>query len=77
MKFNKKWTTGFFGVTILAVGLELWAIFDGSDNTTPWTSYFINFFPWYIGMPIVVGFAAWLVHHFGYWYKVKNAVTSK
>ena len=73
----KKWTIGFLGGSLILVAMELWAIFDGKDSTTPWTSYFINFFPWYIGMPIVVGFASWLIYHFGYWYKIKNAVTRK
>lgn len=64
-----KWTIGFLLVTIIAVAMELWAVYDGSPDTQPWTTLYINNIPMWIGVPIVVFFATWLVKHFYTYYK--------
>ena len=61
---KKWWTVGFLGITVLAVFLELFASFDGDPNTLPWTRYIVNYIPAWIGLPIIIGFAIWLVIHF-------------
>ena len=68
---KKNWTIGFLSVTALAIFLELFAIFDNSDETIPWTILIRDNIPSYISLPIITGFALWLVHHFYKAYRKK------
>lgn len=52
----------FLAVTALAVILELVHALDGDPGTVPWTGYLIRL-PWWLLIPAVVGFAAWLPLH--------------
>ena len=54
--------TMFLAVTALAVGGELWAAFDSSPATRPWTDYLIQL-PWWLLVPLSVAFAVWLPLH--------------
>jgi len=72
MNKKTKWIISFLGVTALAVAMELWAVFDKSPDTIPWTTLFIDNVPVRIGVAIVVFFAGWLVNHFITNYKNKK-----
>ena len=61
---KKWWAIGFLGITALAVFLELFAAFDGNPNTLPWTDFIVTYIPVWIGLPIVILFAIWLIAHF-------------
>jgi hypothetical protein len=37
------WIIGFLGVTVVAVGAELWASFDGDPDTAPWTDLIVRY----------------------------------
>jgi hypothetical protein len=47
---------------VLAVGTECWFAWDGNPQTEPWTSYLIRL-PWWLLMPLAVGFGVWLPWH--------------
>lgn len=53
---------GFLGVTAVAVVLELVAAFDGDGATEPWTEHLIRL-PWWVLVPLSVGFGVWLPWH--------------
>ncbi len=61
---KKQWTIVFLGITALTILLEIFASFDGNPNTIPWTSYIVRYIPVWVGLPIIIGFAIWLVAHF-------------
>ena len=69
---KKQWTIGFLSVTALAIGLELLAIFDKSEQTIPWTTLIRDNIPGWIALPVIGGFAVWLVNHFYKAYKNKK-----
>lgn len=52
----------FLTLTALAVILEVVFAFDDNPETLPWTDYLIRL-PWWVLMPVAVGFAAWLPWH--------------
>lgn len=68
---KKWWTVGFLGIIALAILLEIFAAFDTDPNTVPLTLYVINYVPVWIGLPIIIGFAIWLVVHFINYYRNK------
>ena len=72
---KKWWTVIFLGITALAIFLELLAVFDKNPNTLPWTSYVATYIPVWIGLPLIVGFAIWLVVHFVNRYR-KQSISS-
>ena len=61
---KKLWTIAFLGITALAIFFELLASFDSNPNTIPWTRYIVTYVPMWVGLPIIIGFAIWLVVHF-------------
>ena len=61
---KKTWTLVFLGITAIAIFLEIFASFDKNPDTIPWTRYIVNYIPAWIGLPIIIGFAIWLVVHF-------------
>ena len=61
---NKQWTIIFLGITALALFLEIFESFEGNPNTIPWTKYIVTYVPVWIGLPIIIGFAIWLIIHF-------------
>jgi len=68
------WRAGFLVVTALAVGMELWAAFDGNPSTDPWTDLITTYIPWEITAVLIGGLAFWLPLHFGvrYWRRRKD-----
>jgi len=42
--------------------MEIWAGFDNSSDTVPWTSFLISL-PWWVLMPLALIFSAWLPIH--------------
>jgi len=65
----------FFGITALAIFLELLASFDADPNTLPWTSHIATYIPVWIGLHLIVGFAIWLVVHFVKRYRKQKSVS--
>lgn len=61
---RKTWIKLFIGVLGLGLAMELWAVLDNSDYSVPLTWIIIDNVPFWAGMPLIAGFAAWLVHHF-------------
>lgn len=69
MKRNT-WIILFLSVTGLAILMELWGALGPDPNTfMPWTSLIIQYIPMWIGFPVIVLFAGWLIYHFYYWYR--------
>lgn len=52
----------FLTLTALALGGELWAAFDSSPATRPWTDYLTEL-PWWLLVPMVLAFVVWLPLH--------------
>jgi hypothetical protein len=63
------WITGFLAVTALAVTGELWAAFDASDNTVPWTDLLVRYVPWPVTAMATAILVAWLPAHFALYYR--------
>jgi len=58
------WRWLFLGVTAAAVGLELWASFDGDPDTEPWTDLIVAYVPGEVTALVIGGLAVWLAIHF-------------
>lgn len=58
------WRAVFLIVTAMAVGLELWASFDGSPDTEPWTTLIVRYVPAEVTAFAIGGLAVWLAVHF-------------
>ena len=71
---KKWWTILFLGITALAIFLELFAVYDGDPNTLPWTSYIATYIPVWVGLPLIVLLAIWLVIHFIIRYRTQSLV---
>jgi hypothetical protein len=63
------WTAGFLSVTALAVGMELWAAWDNSPDTVPWTDLIAENVPRPVTMWAVGLLVAWLPAHFVWAYR--------
>jgi hypothetical protein len=74
MSKRAAWVTAFLAVTALAVGGELWAAFDNSPNTVPWTELLTDL-PWWVTMPAALLLAVWLPLHLIYWYRQRRKNT--
>lgn len=61
---RKQWVVTFLSVAGLGLAMELWALFNDSPYSVPLTWIIIDNVPFWLGMPIIAGFAVWLVHHF-------------
>ena len=74
MDKRKAWRTVFLGVTALAVGMELFAAFDGDGETDPWTDMIVAYIPGEVTALAIAGLSGWLAVHFGirYWRKHKS-----
>ena len=73
------WTVVFLGVTAVAVGMELWASFDGDASTDPWTDLIVRYVPGEVTALLIGGLCLWLIVHFGlrYWRRHKAVVGQK
>lgn len=66
------WRILFLGTGFLWVALELLSIFDGNANTEPLTVLIVENIPMVVGLPLILGFSAWLAHHFIEKYKKRQ-----
>lgn len=66
------WRVGFLGVTALAIGMELWASFDGDADTEPWTDLIVSYVPGEVTALAIGGLVTWLAVHFIRRYRRKN-----
>lgn len=64
MTKRQVWQAAFLGATGLAVGMELWAVLDGSDDTEPWTALIVEHVPPEWTAAAVGGLSVWLGVHF-------------
>lgn len=71
-KKAKIWTSVFLGITALAIGLELVAAWDSSDDTHPWTNLIVNYVPMELFVFLWGGLAIWGGIHFGVRYARKR-----
>lgn len=74
MSKRGKWVAAFLSVTALALVLEVWASYDKSPDTVPWTDLIVQYIPGEITALLIGGLCLWLVVHFGirYWRKHKG-----
>jgi hypothetical protein len=65
------WRWAFLGLTALVILMELFASFDGSANTDPWTELIVTYIPAEIAFAAIGALCLWLIVHFGlrYWRK--------
>jgi len=63
------WTAGFLTVTVAAVGMELWAAWDHSPDTVPWTDLIAEHVPRPVTFAAVALLTAWLPGHFTWAYR--------
>lgn len=66
---RKLWGLLFGSVTVLAVGMECWASWDGRPETIPWTDYIATHVPGEVTFAAIGALVLWLPVHFGlrYW----------
>lgn len=77
MKKATKWKIIFLGITLLAIVLEVWAAFDNSEETIPWTKLIVSSVPVWITMPLIVLIFVWLFFHFRKFYKKEKEKKKK
>jgi hypothetical protein len=65
---RRYWLVAFLGITAVAIGMELWASFDGDPSTDPWTDLIVRYIPWEITAVLVGALMLWLPLHFGWRY---------
>lgn len=61
---KKIWNLSFLGVAVLWVLMELLAVFDGKEETTPLTILIGENISPFIYVPVIAGFSIWLSKHF-------------
>jgi hypothetical protein len=64
---------GFLVTTLAAVGLELYATFDGNGSTEPWTDLIVRYVPADIAAALVGALVLWLPVHFYRRYRRRKA----
>lgn len=63
-----KWTSTFLTAIAIAVSYELFAAFDNNPDSLTLTHLTTTYIPSWIGLPLIVVFAGWLVLHFKKYY---------
>lgn len=73
MRGGKK-SVAFLAATVLVLGWECFASWDGDPSTCPWTDLIVTYIPGEVTAVLIGGLLAWLPVHFGirYWRKSKN-----
>jgi hypothetical protein len=71
---RKRWIVGFLAATGLALGAELWASWDDSAATVPWTELIVQYVPGEVTAAVIGALMAWVPLHFGlrYWRRRKQ-----
>jgi hypothetical protein len=69
MSSKGKWSLLFLGTTALAIVMELFAAFDGNEETRTWTRHIVEYVPGEVTALVIGGLSVWLGVHFGvrYW----------
>lgn len=65
----------FLAVTVVALGAELFASFDGNNDTEPWTALLVEYVPAPVTYSAIGILVLWLPLHFYRRYKRKNQST--
>lgn len=68
-KHGFRWA--FLTITALAVGWELFASFDGSTDTEPWTNLIVEYVPDEVTFAAIGALVLWLPIHFMIRYRRK------
>lgn len=68
------WITAFLSVTSIALAGELYAAFDTSANTTPWTDLIVTYIPAPITYGLIGLLVVWLPIHFFSNYRARKAI---
>jgi hypothetical protein len=58
------WTVAFLSVTAAALGMEIWAGFDNSSDTVPWTEYIATWWPAPVTFALISILTVWIGPHF-------------
>lgn len=66
------WVGWFLAATVLVVGAELWASFDGDPDTVPWTELVVTHVPGEAAAAAIGALLVWLPLHFGLRYGRKR-----
>lgn len=66
--------TVFLTVTAAALGMELWASFDSSPDTVPWTDLLTEYVPMELVFAALGAFLLWAPIHFYRRYKRKERI---
>lgn len=61
---RRAWIITFLGVTAVALGAELWASFDSSAHTTPWTDLIVQYVPGEVTAAVIGALMVWVPVHF-------------
>lgn len=61
---RQAWLPLFLGATVVTIALELWASFDGNDETDPWTDLLVAYVPEEVTFAAIGALALWLPLHF-------------
>lgn len=71
------WRWAFLGLTAVVLGMEVWAGFDGNDQTDPWTDLLVAYVPMEVTFAAIGALVLWLPTHFAirYWRKAKERHT--
>lgn len=72
MSNRLKWVIAFFGVTVAAIVMEVWAAADKSDDTQTWTQLIIDNIHWEVFALVWGAFFIWTGAHFGVRYLRKR-----
>lgn len=71
------WISGFLSVTALAVVAELYAAFDTSPDTVPWTDLLVRYVPWPVLVLATAALVIWLPAHLWIYYRRARAGPAK
>lgn len=71
---GRTWTWSFLAATVGVLLMEVWASFDTSDATIPWTDLIVMHIPGEVTAALIGALVGWLPVHFGlrYWRKAKG-----
>lgn len=72
MTRKQAWRVGFLAATGVAVGMELWAVLDGSGDTEPLTHIVVDNVPAEVTLLAIGALTGWLAEHFRLAYKRKR-----
>lgn len=69
------WRTAFLSLTVLTLGSECWAAWDGNPRTDPWTDLITTYVPWQVALAVFGALVVWVPTHF--WVAYRRAAKRK